>query len=587
MLPEFAPHAVEISKVNLWNRRFTQVFARLLGTSVQKITATEDGILVLGVYKPGDDRSSVLFSVAKQGAGLTTSQTRPPSHSAPNSLVQQMRKHMSGRRIKGVYASLEPTAVVVEFWPSQLAHAAKDSSGSEEVEEPDTLILDLGSRPPRICLCKRYNEVPKRYLKALEQPFEPGQVFFESFCEWSLAQTRTKRRATYLVPFVTYSCVTSVSFEAAGEGVPDSGSSLNKGTGAVAPEAHGPTPDPVLAHPSKPAPPTPSTTSVEPVTSVSHLPVHVRRAVKTKLQFLERRIMRQKQDLPKAPEMELLDKRAKGLQTHLYMWPVGSAVWFVPRELIEEFSLPAMVQLKTGEKPGELLNRYFSETEKLKRRTLELKIRIAESEKALADFNAALLQVLAEVGEWRKNLKEESLETGSHQDRLTALFSRPPKPPSAESLLRWLDVEWSTSAQKSKENDDEKTRRLPYRSFLASTGEFIRVAKSAADGDAMIKKMPTHHTWIHIMTGEGSHVWLEHPKKRLPTPQAVREAAILAIHHSKVSRSLEGEVYVAKKADIEKKKDLPPGKVIVRRAQSLYVRYENSELRQVLESGSP
>ena len=89
------------------------------------------------------------------------------------------------------------------------------------------------------------------------------------------------------------------------------------------------------------------------------------------------------------------------------------------------------------------------------------------------------------------------------------------------------------------------------------------------------------------MTGEGGHVWLEHPKKRLPTPQAVREAAILAIHHSKVSRSLEGEVYVAKKADIEKKKDLPPGKVIVRRAQSLYVRYENSELRQVLESGSP
>jgi 3'-phosphoadenosine 5'-phosphosulfate (PAPS) 3'-phosphatase len=45
---------------------------------------------------------------------------------------------------------------------------------------------------------------------------------------------------------------------------------------------------------------------------------------------------------------------------------------------------------------------------------------------------------------------------------------------------------------------------------------------------------------------------------------------------------MEADVYVATRADIDKKKDLAPGKVIVRKAGSLLVRYEDAELQKVL-----
>jgi predicted ribosome quality control (RQC) complex YloA/Tae2 family protein len=573
----FAGHATEISKMQIWNRRFSQIFSRLESCSLQKITATDDGVLVLGVYKPGDDRSAVLLSVAKTGSGITTSNSRPPSQGTPNSLVQQMRKYVTGKRVKHVYAALEPTAVIIELYDHMPEGAAKSAVGDANIDEPDCIVLDLGSRPGRICLCKKYESVPKRYLSQLESEFSPGQIFFESFCEWSLSQTRTKRRATFLSPFVTYSCVADRTHKGTLEFEGTAGSSndqkefdlkQNERT-EVAEKKEETTRQDSLEKPTQPE-----------TVSATFLPVHLRRAVKTRLQFLERRLLRQRQDLPKTSELETLEKRALGLQSNLYMWPKGALIWCVPPDLIEEFGLPAMLQLKASEKPGELLNRYFVEIDKLKRRVLELKVRIAESEKALADFNKDLMQVLLEVKDWR----DEMVESGRHKDRIAQVLASPPQPPSAEMLLKWLDVAWSTSAQKSKENDEEKSRRLPYRSFRASTGEFIKVAKSAADGDAMIKLMPTHHSWLHIMTGEGSHVWLEHPKKQEPSPQAIREAAILAVHHSKVSRSLEGEVYVTKRANIEKKKDLPPGKVIVRRAESLFVRYETMDLKQILEA---
>jgi predicted ribosome quality control (RQC) complex YloA/Tae2 family protein len=143
-------------------------------------------------------------------------------------------------------------------------------------------------------------------------------------------------------------------------------------------------------------------------------------------------------------------------------------------------------------------------------------------------------------------------------------------------------MEWTEGSQRSREMDEERTRRLPFRTYEASTGEFLRVAKSASDGDAMLRLMPAHHTWVHVMSGEGSHVWVEKPKKAKPSHMAVREAAILAIHHSKQARAMEAEVYVATRADVDKRRDLAPGKVIVRKAGSLLVRYDDAELQKVL-----
>jgi predicted ribosome quality control (RQC) complex YloA/Tae2 family protein len=152
-----------------------------------------------------------------------------------------------------------------------------------------------------------------------------------------------------------------------------------------------------------------------------------------------------------------------------------------------------------------------------------------------------------------------------------------------QRLLSTLEVTWTVGQQKSAALAAEKERRLPYRSYSTSTGEFLRVSKSAADADAMLKLMPSHHTWVHVVTGEGSHVWLEKPKGAKPSDTALREAAMMAIHHSKLSRAQEADVYIALRGDLDKRKDLPSGKVLVRRSEHRFVRYTQTELQNFLE----
>jgi predicted ribosome quality control (RQC) complex YloA/Tae2 family protein len=78
-------------------------------------------------------------------------------------------------------------------------------------------------------------------------------------------------------------------------------------------------------------------------------------------------------------------------------------------------------------------------------------------------------------------------------------------------------------------------------------------------------------------------VWLEKPKGSKPSETAVREAAMLAIHHSKLSRAQEADVYIALRGDLDKRKDLPPGKVLVRRSEHRFIRYTQNELQNFLE----
>jgi predicted ribosome quality control (RQC) complex YloA/Tae2 family protein len=143
-------------------------------------------------------------------------------------------------------------------------------------------------------------------------------------------------------------------------------------------------------------------------------------------------------------------------------------------------------------------------------------------------------------------------------------------------------VTWLPPPTKKKQTQKQEQQRLPYRSYFAFTGEFIRVAKSAENGDAMLRLMPANHYWLHVLTGEGSHVWLEKPRGSKPSPRAIRDAAILAIHHSKLGRGMSGEVRFATRADVEKRKKLATGKVLVQRCETMTCKYTDVELQRIL-----
>jgi predicted ribosome quality control (RQC) complex YloA/Tae2 family protein len=599
----FAPHAALSSRLAIWNKRVGEALLRLKqGCALQKISATDDGYLVLGVYKPGDDRSSVLLSIRRGEAGLALTHVKPPAQNKPGSLVQMARKHLQGRTVLAAYASLDPVAVVIEFNPPRPGAESQEDSllaenpfrskeervsarrkAKEEGDYADCLILDLDARPARICVARKLYVVPDRYSHIREAFAGTGSPMFESLCEWSLESTKTKRRPTFDVPLLPY-CV----LPSALEGLPQP-ASAHKVESKSEDNAEGKLTAEVKTKTEEKSKSLADAAPEESLqTALACFPTHVRRASKTRLQFLERRLLRQKQDLPPPHEIELLEKRAEGLRANLYMWPAASPTWYVPREVIEDFGLPAVFTLKHGERPGDLLTRAFAEIDRLKRRQQELTHRIAESAKQVEAFVSLLLVAAKDVRMLRAELAKHGDDTdrernaqGTNRGAMEARVAQK-LPVTTGRLLTQLELEWTEGSQAARAVEEERARRLPYRTYEASTGEFLRVAKSASDGDAMLRLMPSHHTWVHVMTGEGSHVWLEKPKKSKPTSQAVREAAILAIHHSRQSRAMEADVYVATRADIDKKKDLAPGKVIVRKAGSLLVRYEDAELQKVL-----
>jgi predicted ribosome quality control (RQC) complex YloA/Tae2 family protein len=304
------------------------------------------------------------------------------------------------------------------------------------------------------------------------------------------------------------------------------------------------------------------------------IPTHVRRASRTRLQFLERRLQRQKADLPPVHELDRLRQRAEGLRANIYMWPKGFSQWHVPPEIIESAGLPAILTLKAGQSPGDVVTAAFDELDKLLRRRGELEKRVEESRLALERFEELVQHVGGDLGALPEEVLASQILLAQEVRHLV----------SVQRLLTQLELTWSPTAERTAALEAERERRLPYRSYRASSGEFIRVSKSAADADAMLKLMPAHHTWVHVMTGEGSHVWLEKPKGAKPSDAALREAAMLAIHHSKQTRAQEADVYIALRGDLDKRKDLPAGKVIVRRSDHRFVRYSQIDLQSFLDT---
>jgi predicted ribosome quality control (RQC) complex YloA/Tae2 family protein len=133
----------------------------------------------------------------------------------------------------------------------------------------------------------------------------------------------------------------------------------------------------------------------------------------------------------------------------------------------------------------------------------------------------------------------------------------------------------------------ENTVSKPYHEFPRKDGTLFLVGKSALENDILCKKAKGNDYWFHVVSGTGSHVIL--PAKTLKhkalSPSLIREGAILAIHYSKLRASQAGEVQFTLRSYLKKPKGAPPGMWVVERAETLFIRYEIDELKQILGSG--
>lgn len=114
------------------------------------------------------------------------------------------------------------------------------------------------------------------------------------------------------------------------------------------------------------------------------------------------------------------------------------------------------------------------------------------------------------------------------------------------------------------------------------------IGKSAADNDELCKKARSNDTWMHAVGVTGSHVII--PAKEAgptPSPDLIRTAGILALHFSKVRDDQRGEVYLSKRQYIRKQKGMAPGLWTVDKAESLYIKYDQTDLQMALDLAAP
>jgi predicted ribosome quality control (RQC) complex YloA/Tae2 family protein len=113
----------------------------------------------------------------------------------------------------------------------------------------------------------------------------------------------------------------------------------------------------------------------------------------------------------------------------------------------------------------------------------------------------------------------------------------------------------------------------------------LLVGKGAVENDELVKKAAANDWWIHAVGVTGSHVIVPARQFKDATEipgHVLRAAGILALHYSKVRANKAGEVYVARKSNLRKRKGDPAGKWQVERSSSLMIRYSDDDLTALL-----
>lgn len=111
------------------------------------------------------------------------------------------------------------------------------------------------------------------------------------------------------------------------------------------------------------------------------------------------------------------------------------------------------------------------------------------------------------------------------------------------------------------------------RRWESPDGLVVLVGRTARDNDVLSLKLSSPRDfWFHVAGESGSHVVVRNPDNlaRLPR-ETQRFAASLAAGYSKARKGGRVAVHVARCSDVSKPRGLPPGKVHLRRYDTVQV----------------
>jgi predicted ribosome quality control (RQC) complex YloA/Tae2 family protein len=111
------------------------------------------------------------------------------------------------------------------------------------------------------------------------------------------------------------------------------------------------------------------------------------------------------------------------------------------------------------------------------------------------------------------------------------------------------------------------------RRFLSPEGFIVLVGKTAIENDTLSLKLGAPQDfWFHLSGDSGSHVVVRNPEKLAKLPRdTLRFAAALAAGYSKGRNAKTATVHVCQCVDVSKPRGFEPGKVLLRRYESVHV----------------
>jgi len=122
----------------------------------------------------------------------------------------------------------------------------------------------------------------------------------------------------------------------------------------------------------------------------------------------------------------------------------------------------------------------------------------------------------------------------------------------------------------------------PYHTFSTKKGVIFLVGKSSSDNDELTFKISSpHDMWFHVVDMGGSHIIMRKNKNYIPTEDDIFLGCALALFYSKARKGMSGEVWYTERKNISKKKGMAPGKVLITKAKSKYLRADETFLEKL------
>jgi hypothetical protein len=134
-----------------------------------------------------------------------------------------------------------------------------------------------------------------------------------------------------------------------------------------------------------------------------------------------------------------------------------------------------------------------------------------------------------------------------------------------------LSIDLSPPPSEGEKRERVQRRRLPYRAYRLPSGRELRVGRSAADNDLLLRSHShARDLWLHAQGVEGSHVLLRHAP-HAPTRADIEAAARIAAHFSKARNSSLVPVLITERRYVRKPRKAKPGSVVAERGETIFV----------------